>query len=407
MIPARRQSDRTPIVAPASLLLGTVLLCLSVVGAFALRRDGGMSDADYERSGRGLTVSLDAMSQWDGRAYLGIATNGYSYDPERASNVAYFPFYPLTIAAVTAATQLEERIAAILISTIAFITSGLLLTCYLSPRFDSAQVTWSVAAMALFPTSFFFHMAYSESLFIFLLLLCMIAYQSRWHWVITAAIVGLTCAARPVGIAALCFLPSIESSDQKSGRRVMKRGLALVIGLGGLLGYMAFQWRVFNDPLAFAKTQQFYQMRPAQSLGAKAMAYATWEPIWSVYDSQSVAYWNPRANSVPALWNLRFANPIIWLLMCGLVATGIGRGLLTRREAALSVLLLAIPYVTRGFEMCMMSQGRFAAVCIPAYIVLGNLLSSASQMWRYTWCMVSIALFVVYTALFARGYMLI
>jgi hypothetical protein len=347
------------------------------------------------------------MSHWDGRAYLGIATDGYSYDPERASNVAYFPIYPLTIAAVTYATESDERAAAILLSTIAFVASGLLLHCYVNARPLPGDATWSVAAMALFPTSFFFHMAYSESVFTLLLLLCMIAYQHRWHWAITAVVIGLTSAVRPVGIAALCLLPTIESSDQQSASCAVKRVLILVVGMSGLLCYMAFQWWVFNDPFAFAKTQQFYQMRPAESLGGKVMAYAAWEPLWSVYDSQSVAYWNPRANSVPALWNLRFANPIIWLLMCGLVAIGIRRSLLTGREATLSVLLLAIPYVTRGFDMCMMSHGRFAAVCIPAYIVLGNLLSSAPCVSRYTWCIASTGLFVVYTALFARGHMLI
>ena len=67
------------------------------------------------------------------------------------------------------------------------------------------------------------------------------------------------------------------------------------------------------------------------------------------------------------------------MFFCGtaaLVAVGAWKRWLSTPEVLLSVGLLAIPYFTRAYEMCMESQGRFAAVVVPAYIVLGRLLAA-------------------------------
>ena len=47
---------------------------------------------------------------------------------------------------------------------------------------------------------------------------------------------------------------------------------------------------------------------------------------------------------------------------------------LTGNEVVLAVSLLAIPYFTRSFEMCMDAFGRFASIVFPVYIVVAQLL---------------------------------
>jgi hypothetical protein len=51
-------------------------------------------------------------------------------------------------------------------------------------------------------------------------------------------------------------------------------------------------------------------------------------------------------------------------------------------EISLSAGLLLIPYVTRGYDFGMCSQGRFAAVCFPMYLVMGRLLAAMPTTWR-------------------------
>ncbi len=78
---------------------------------------------------------------------------------------------------------------------------------------------------------------------------------------------------------------------------------------------------------------------------------------------------------------------------------------LTGPEIVLSFFLLAIPYVTRAYEMCMASHARFAAVVFPAYIVLGRLLGAAPA-WM-TWVVIGAfsIMLMTWTALYAAGHL--
>lgn len=49
---------------------------------------------------------VDAFGVWDAGAYSDIVSMGYVYWPDRASNVAYFPLYPLLGYFVSRATRL-------------------------------------------------------------------------------------------------------------------------------------------------------------------------------------------------------------------------------------------------------------------------------------------------------------
>ena len=71
---------------------------------------------------------------------------------------------------------------------------------------------------------------------------------------------------------------------------------------------------------------------------------------------------------------LGFWNPILFLVALVAVVVGWVRGWLTRPEAMVGIGLLLIPYVTRADEMSMGSHARFAAVVVPAYIVMARLL---------------------------------
>jgi hypothetical protein len=101
---------------------------------------------------------------------------------------------------------------------------------------------------------------------------------------------------------------------------------------------------------------------------------------------------------------MRFFNPIFFVGTAVLVAVGAWKRWLTVYEVLLSIPLLAIPYVTKGYEMCMESQGRFAAVVIPAYIVMGQLL--ARLPWWLAWLILAIsgAGLAFFASRFAAGY---
>jgi hypothetical protein len=72
-------------------------------------------------------------------------------------------------------------------------------------------------------------------------------------------------------------------------------------------------------------------------------------------------------------------------------------------EVALAAALLFIPYVTRSYEMCMVSGARFAAVVVPTYLVLGPLLARLPRGIAVLVLVASGALLAIYSGKFALG----
>jgi hypothetical protein len=185
---------------------------------------------------------------------------------------------------------------------------------------------------------------------------------------------------------------------------VLKWALFVPLACWGILGYMLFQWLAFGAPLAFAKTQAHWRIRPGVSLGEQAISLMTLEPIWSVYDPSSPCYWRLHESDGNAVFSMQFANPIYFVATAALIVFGGIRGWLNRNELALAAGLLLIPYVTRSHEMCMGSMGRFAAVAFPAYLVLGHILARMPGPAAALVLAISGFWMGIYAALFAAWY---
>ena len=308
------------------------------------------------------------------------------------------------------------------------------------PATTAEWQSYALLAMGLLPTTFFWRMAYSEAMFLCAAIGAMYAIARGWRIPIVALIVGFATATRPVGVALLAplvwyvwqkcsedslaasFTTRVEQPPEQEGQspfshRAPKKGtvpwrfaltLAYAIPLGcwGLIAYMIYQWIVFGQPLAFALTQADWRFRPAAPLGEKLMALASWEPIWTVYVSGKFGYWG--GDSVgDALFSLQFANPIYFVGTAALIAVGAWKRWLTTYEVLLSIGLLAIPYVTRAYDTNFASQGRFAAVAFPVYIVLGHLLARLPLVVSGALLALSGFLMAAYAVLFATGHELI
>jgi hypothetical protein len=254
----------------------------------------------------------------------------------------------------------------------------------------------------------FFRMAYAESLFLACALLTLYGIARGWPLVPLALAAGLATATRPVGVAVTATLLWHVLARPGPLASRLRKALALApLACWGLLAYMAYQWVAFGTPLAFAQTQQHWtHLAPEQhpGWGQKLWALATLEPIRGVYDPGSRRFWYLSEGDDNILFVLSFWNPVLFLLAGGLLALGAWRRWLTGPEIVLGVGLLAIPYVTRAYEMSMASHGRFAAVVIPNYLVLGRLLAAAPAPVAAVAVSLSACLLAFWTALYAAGY---
>jgi hypothetical protein len=166
---------------------------------------------------------------------------------------------------------------------------------------------------------------------------------------------------------------------------------------------MGYQYVAFGDPLIFAKTQEFWHVRAHVALGEKIVALASWEPIWWVYVPGASGYWGGVERGGIPLLNLTFMNPVYFVGTALLVAIGIWKKWLTPYEILVSVPLLVIPYVTKGYDNAMISHARFAAVVFPAYIVVGHLLARLPRWAAWTILGASAVLMGIYAGEYAAG----
>ena len=388
---------------PIVIYCATALLAVagSVAGLFLL--------AD-ERPASATQAVNDVLRRWDSEWYVGIVAEGYSYDDSQQGNVAFFPVYPILVKCVSLVSQLPNCWSGLVASHVSLLLAFVVFHFYLKERFpdDVAVQTASLLACALIPSGFFWRFAYSESTFLLLSIISMYLMHRGSSLLIIAFFVGLATATRPVGVTLLLPLFwHIVELKQPAVTKIQNLMKFVPLACWGLLAYMAFQYFQFGEPLAFAKTQQHWRLRPEVGMVEKAASYAALEPIWSVYCRDSYWYWDRLEPHTFPLLSLAFWNPIALAGSAGLVFLGFQRKWLKTEEAWLAVGLLSIPYFTRGFDFCMLSQARFSSVAFPAYITVGHLLRFAPHWLRWTVFVVAAALFTYFSARFAAGFRLI
>jgi len=347
------------------------------------------------------------FAAWDGGQFMQIMEHGYQYDPNKISNVAIFPGLPTLAKGVTILTGCSAAVALLLVSHFFLILSFLLMHRYVCMRFPDqpALPGWTIIAFSLFPTTFFFRMAYSESMFFFFSLLTFYGMLRRWPIPLIAIIAGACTGTRLVGVAlTVPLMMHIFHREKQTIDRAAQVAISLPIAVWGLVAFMFYQLQVFDDPFVFAKAQANFHLRPHVDLPDRLFQLFCGEPIWNTYISSSSAYWHTYSPE-PSPWlNMQFSNPLYFLLAVMLLVTGWFKRALNQEEAIFTALLLAIPYFSRGYDFCMGSQARYVAGAFPLYIVWGAALKklplpiagSLLGVWGF--------LLAMYTALFGAWY---
>lgn len=398
------------LVVGGAYVVSMSIVMLSVVFIAPLLSPETHADGAPRASGPCGIPFLTAVSRSDGKRYIEIAKVGYQYDSREPSNLAFFPAYPCAVRILACVTSMPVEWSALAVSHCLLLAGFGVFSVYGDSRVtasDSAGSRWALFAFALFPTTFFLRMTYSESAFFLLAVLSLLGIERRWPLPIIAAIIGLATATRPVGVALLAPLALHIVRRARSVRgKIFQLCLFLPIGCWGLGAFILFQLCLFGDPLAFVTSQRNHNWQTAASLGEKAIILGSLEPIWAVYDVSSPAHWAAWEPRLGSLFNLQFANPIFFVGAFVVVGLGARNKLLSGYEILVALGLLLIPYCTRSYEMCMAGHGRFVAVVFPIFFVLGRLLSRSPRVVRIIIVAVFAFYLGAYSAFFAAGYLL-
>ncbi|XTZ19598.1 MAG: mannosyltransferase family protein [cyanobacterium endosymbiont of Rhopalodia fuxianensis] len=190
------------------------------------------------------------FSAWDSNFYQEIATANYDgIGTIPGANVAFFPFFPLTIRIVMG-LGLSAEVAGTLINNLAFLGT-LFIVFHWVKRTDGIKTAqWTTTILAWCPLSLFTAVVYTEGLFLFLSTASLWAFD-RQSYLQAAAWGTLATATRITGLALIpAFFLTAWCRRVPITAYVTSFGSAL-----GVLLYSGYCWVQFNDPLAFITVQ--------------------------------------------------------------------------------------------------------------------------------------------------------
>lgn len=214
-------------------------------------------------------VWLQLWAAWDSGWYLRIVEQGYDKSllqfhadgTLRQLNHAFFPLYPLLTWLLN--KLLHNPVAAgVLLSNLCFLGALRLVHQFAEQRWGERSGNLAVTILCFMPHTFIFSAVYTESLFLLLLLGCVLA-AHREQWWLAGLLGALLAATRLVGVTVGLGLLWIFWEQRKAagitGWRIRRYDLRLLwLGLVPM-GIVAFAVHLHfhcGDALAFMKAQQ-------------------------------------------------------------------------------------------------------------------------------------------------------
>jgi hypothetical protein len=327
-------------------------------------------------------VFLWSRANFDGTHYLDIAKKGYGIYQQ-----ALFPLYPKLISLLVPFFGERDLITGWSISLVSFILGLVVFVKLVKLDYEESVARRTIIFLLFFPTAFFFSMVYTESLFLFLILVCFYFARVKKWWL--AGVFGvLASATRLTGIF---LFPALliewwEQRKQWNNGAMKQWSNLLAIGLIplGLLYYMRYLAIQYHDPLMFLHVQPFFGAeRTTKVILLYQVFWRYLKMLWTV-DRQTLTYF---------VVVLEFLVGIGFL---GLLFLGY------RRKIRLSYLIFAIlAYLVPTLTGTFSSLPRYALTLFPCFIIMGLI---ENRVIRYLLLVVSSLLLIICTILFSQGY---
>jgi len=233
------------------------------------------------------------LDRWDAGQYLPLIEHGYAAQGDEALRIVFFPLYPMLCRGIGRLTGLSANACALCVSNLCLPACGVLLWRLAEADESAEGAVRCVWLFMFFPVTFFFSMAYSESLFLMLSLAAVLCARRRRF--IAAVVFGALCAnTRMLGmaIAVPIYWEMLCADDRPPLHRALlcaPRVLPVAAGLGA---YLLLNQRLFGDPFRFMTyerenwQQRFgtlmntfqYTFNNALTYGRHDYRFATWWP---------------------------------------------------------------------------------------------------------------------------------
>lgn len=220
-----------PLFQPAA---WTIVLCgkalLAVVVIISLSWPLGQHDPPFAQKAGSRVVEVGPsarLSAFDSAQYLLLSNRGYDSD---SASCAFYPLWPTLIRTVAPLALGHALFGALILSNGLSILAFLLFFCLATKYYGERIARSALILLLAAPGALFFSVAYTESLYLVLVLTLFLALQRGSASLAAAASIFLPLA-RPVGIFAVLPL-AWHLYEHRLSRRWVLVLLAPIVGLG-------------------------------------------------------------------------------------------------------------------------------------------------------------------------------
>ena len=313
---------------------------------------------------------LRSLTSWDGWYYLGIVRDGYLADPVSGaySNVAFPPLYPAVVRALSWPFPGFEGIVAVLVSNVAFLVALVLLVRLGTPYLGRRRASIAAGLLVIYPFASVFAMAYTESLFLLLIVAAFLAAErGQRAWAGVALALAVLCRLQGVAL----ILPLAVIMLRQDGWRPKPSLAWLLLGPLAGLGFLAAVASITGSTTGYLDAQQAWGREGIGGASGEGTLAAMFTPYHAALLVTLLA-------SVFLLVFVRVdrMRPEYWLVPVLFIAAELSSGSL---EAVGRITMLAFPFVW----------------------ILAN---RRSPLVRRTWPLVSVGLFTLIAVLQFGGY---
>lgn len=356
-------------------VITTVLVIKLLLLIFALHSHQVLSDQPISD----LEQFLKLLARWDAESFLYIAESGYTSVGKQRFLIVFFPFYPLLIATVAIFVR-NYILSAYIVSGIATIALAVFFRLLVKLDFSEKTAQHAVLFLFIFPTSYFLHLPYSESLFIALTVICFWAARTE-RWLIAGVIGLLACLTRINGVILLPALLFEVWEQYRKTRKINRQWLFVGLIPLGFVSYLLINYAVTGNAFMFLEYQrqnwQKYLRLPFNGL-------------WDKY--QTILHQSPANSNMVGFQELLF-------VAIGFFSIVLGWKYL-RNSYRVWLIANWLLFISTSF---ILSVPRYTLVMFPIFILMGLV---ARRSWQLNVLLTawSILYLGIFTSLFVKGH---
>lgn len=322
---------------------------------------------------------LGIWKHWDAEHYLKLAEKGYAADGDNKFLLAFFPLYPWLVSGFEFVFR-DYLLAAFVVSGIASIALALLFRELVRLDYSERIAQLSVLFLFIFPTAYFLHIPYTESLFLALSVGCFLAARRR-SWIavgILGAFAALTRINGLILFPALAF--EIWAEYRETGKANWKWIFIFLIPAGFGI-YLFLNYSVVGNPFAFVGYQHEHWGKYARL------------PVYGIQGIFNLSY-----NQSPSAALMNGIQELLFLVI-GLLAVAVGWRQM-RNSYRVWMILNLLLFTSISFVQCV---PRYTLVLFPLFILM-SVASARSAQTKIIFLVWSILYLALFTTQFVRGW---